>query len=267
MDLNDFWQENKRWLLGCIAGLVLFLIARSIVDGLHDARMTDVRWSKVRNQELFTRAQRKAVKEEEAALDAALSQLRTDMHYALPEKYDLKKAGDPELHWTDTYGRVRDALFNGASSADVEFPEDAFSWQQPAELDQIQKALYGVSIVEHTVNQLLAAHGSVTGKDFAAVGLRSISTFRLDQQRTGRKRYVRRRDKEITADQLIDEVKVGFKFEADNKTIHKFLENCRQAEPRIALGGLKITQGRRPAADPLVVTGEMVALTVKPIPE
>ena len=31
MDLQDFWQENKRWVLGVVAGLIVYWIGSGVV--------------------------------------------------------------------------------------------------------------------------------------------------------------------------------------------------------------------------------------------
>ena len=37
MDLNDYWQENKRFLLSIAGGLLVFLIGTMIVGGVVDS--------------------------------------------------------------------------------------------------------------------------------------------------------------------------------------------------------------------------------------
>ena len=71
MDLDDFWQENKRWVLGSVAGLLVFIIANAIVgdDGGKGRRSTAA-------GPAYTRKQMKAVADEKAALDATLAGLR-----------------------------------------------------------------------------------------------------------------------------------------------------------------------------------------------
>ena len=161
---------------------------------------------------------------------------------------------------------MRRALLDAAEADNVEFAEDDFQWPSPVERDEIQRALFGVSLVEHTVRTLLAAHTKVTGRDFEAQGLRSINSFRMDRRsRTRPRPRGIRRDQGVQIDDLIDEYKVSFKFEADNATVHEFLEGCRASRPRVTFGGLKIIQGR--PGDPLIVTGEMIALTIKDVPE
>ena len=35
MDLHDFWQENKRWILGVVLGLLVYWIGGSVITGMY----------------------------------------------------------------------------------------------------------------------------------------------------------------------------------------------------------------------------------------
>ncbi len=271
MDLNDFWQENKKWVLSCVAGLIVFLIAKSVVYntyvapvvGKYNATRSD--YSKIAAEERYLDKNLVEAKKDLAALAAKIAVLRDALHYDLADRFDLNGKGDAELHLATVYAGVRSEVFKSADEEDVEFLEKGFTWSPETEPDRIQRRLIGVSLVQHTVKQLLVAHRAVTKDNFSAIGLRSILDFKVDRNtRTGRRRS-RRRDKEVQAIDLVSEVDVQFKFEADNATIHRFLENCRAARPRVIFGALKIVPGRR-SGDPLVVTGDVRALSIKPLP-
>lgn len=267
MDLNDFWQENKRWLLGCVAGLLVFLIAKSVIGNVFDA---DGGWRAVRSvynnsakEERYQQTQLDAAKDDRDILDERLAVLRAAMHYELPTKFDLADKGDPELQWPLIYGVVRDAMFNLAYEENVDFPESSFTWGQPVGREAIQRGLISVSLVEHSVRQLIAAHKKVTERDFDALGVRSIESFHMDRGKATGRQFSRRTEGPRAQD-YVDEVKVGFKFEADNAAVQEFLENCKAAEPRIGLRSFKIVHGRLPGS-PLKVSGEVVAVILKPV--
>ena len=185
MNLEDFWQENKRWILGCGVAALLFLVAKAVIAGIYTPRWSDVRQHEVAiaRQEMFTRAQLATAVAERDQLNQTIASLVSAAHYDLDPKYDLKTVGgSPEVYWASTYGAVRRALLDAAEADNVEFAEDDFQWPSPVERDEIQRALFGVSLVEHTVRTLLAAHAKVTGRDFEAQGLRSIERFRMDRR-------------------------------------------------------------------------------------
>ncbi len=267
MDLSDFWQENKKWVLGCVAGLIVFLIAKSVVSSTYvdpvvsKYRATGSDYTKIAGEKRYLATHLAKARKDQEALGARLGALRDALHYALPEEFDLNGKGDAELWLATVFSRVRGEVFRQVREADVEFLDKAFTWSPVTEPDEIQRRLVGVSLVQHMVGQLLTAHRAVTEDDFQAVGLRSILEFKMDRmQRQGRRRSSRRDQAEQAAD-LVSEVAVKFKFEADNATIHRFLENCRTARPRVILGALKIAPGRR-SGDPLLVTGDLRALTI-----
>jgi hypothetical protein len=259
MDLDDIWQENKRWILGCIAGLLVFVIANSIIGGsFKQKRMRGATLG-----EKYKMAQLTKAKIERKTLDAELVALRAAMNHEVPKLF--VRTGDPDLYWTETYSQLRKDLFDMAHYANVEFPEASLSWHKADDAAGIDRGLVGLSLVQHLVHQLLAAHKTVIEKDFDAMGVRSIGAFTPD--RVGKGRARRRREGEpMKPEELLTEIKVGFKFEADNATVHRFIENCRGAKRCVTLGGIKITQGRQ-SGDPLTVSGEVIALTIKDIPK
>ena len=265
MELEDFWQENKRWILGCCIGLVVFVIAQSIIGERYAARWSSVNsiYRTVAAEPKYKANELRDAQTDAEELDRVFGELWEAMHYQLPDRFDVEGKGDPELYWTSTYTAVRDELFDAAFEANVEFPEDSFSWSAPTEREEIRRALVRVSLVEHMVRQLIAAHESVTDGNFDALGLYSIGEFSGEagtrQGRPGR----RLSSRPEPADQVAEE-RIGFEFEADNATLHEFLENCRSARPRVAVDEIRVERGRRPG-DPLRITGALIALSIAPI--
>ena len=271
MDLNDFWQENKKWVLSCVAGLIVFLIAKSVVYNTYVApvvskyKSTRGDYSKIAGEGRYLDKHLSSARQDRDALTERLSVLRDALHFDLADRFDLNGKGDAELHLATVYAGVRSEVFKSADDEDVEFLEKGFTWSPETEAEKIQRRLIGVNLVQHCVAQLLAAHRVVIQEDFSATGLRSILDFKMDREARTSRRRSGRRDKSVRASDLVSEVSVKFKFEADNATIHRFLENCRTARPRVILGAFKVVPGRR-SGDPLVVTGDIRALTVKPLP-
>ncbi|MCA8956321.1 MAG: hypothetical protein KDC87_09615 [Planctomycetes bacterium] len=271
MDLNDFWQESKQWLLGCAIGFLVFLIGYTVIDRLYNAKGRELHAAAASVQRrlvkdpMYQQQQQQQAQERFQELDRTLNSLREAMHFDLPERFDLKGKGDAELHWSSTYGAVRQALYRAANELNIDFPEDAFTWSAPTERDEIQRALVGASMVELAVQHLLAAHKTVTGKSYEALGLRAILDFKMDRRSRSRGRS-KKPGERPTAEELVEETRVRFKFEADNATVHQFVENCRVGRPRLQVATLKITRGRR-SGDPLTVTGELRTLRIKSLEE
>ena len=258
MDLDDFWQENKRWVLGCLAGLLIFVIAYNVFadgpkKGSKAGSMKDV----------YKSAQLTSIRKDKTSLDQTLADLRKAMHYEVPPEFI--REGQPGLFWATTYISLRTNLIDLAEAENVQFPEDSFAWQPDTGAAAIDRALVGCSLVQFAVTALLDAHRSVTAADFDAPGLRDIGKFEANRAR-GPRRNRRRADDPIEAEELIEEVKVRFLFRADHTTLHRFLENCRTGKRRVTLGTLKVVRGKT-SGDPLTVSGEIVALTIKPIPK
>ena len=263
MDLHDFWEENKKWILGVVAGLVVFLIAKAVVTGMYDTKAKNP-YSGQFNDPIYQNAELEKARADQRRLDDTLEGLFAAARFQLPDGFDLTGKGDAEIYWQRTYTQLRRALRDEAYELNVEFPEPSFTWQVPtAERAEVERALVGACVVKHIATQLFAAHRSVTEKNFEALGLREFGQFALDRARKSTRRSSR--DKGLQVQDLLEEVGVQFKFLCDHATLHQFLENCRATSPRIGLKALKIVHGRRPG-DPLVVQGTAVALTIKDIP-
>ena len=62
MDVQEFWQENKRWVLGVVAGAIVFWIGRSVVDSMFGARDAEAKSSRaaiaITKEKRFDAAQR-----------------------------------------------------------------------------------------------------------------------------------------------------------------------------------------------------------------
>ncbi len=88
MDLDDYWQENKRFIITVVAGLVVFLIGTLIVNGLVDSDLrkalrarTGYRNS-LNNKARHTSADKTRARDDNEALMASFEALRGGVEFA-----------------------------------------------------------------------------------------------------------------------------------------------------------------------------------------
>ena len=272
MDLHELWQENKRWILSCVAGLLLFWIAHSVIGTYFDdanASSRIQRMIKAIKKEQYRKGELNQAREEQARVHEVFDKVHKAMHMPVPDTYRLQGKGDPELYWVRRRREVTDHLMNITAEANVELAETAFRWPKPVAPDEIQRSLIGLCVLDQAVQRIVEAHRRVTGADLEAVGLRTIKRLQImSVQRSPRVRRRRTRgeeDQKLPAD-FVRSYRLSFDFDADYRTTHRFLESCRQSDLPLGLDDLTIELGRRPG-DPVKVKCKLVALVVAPLEE
>lgn len=262
MDLNDLWQENKRWILGCALGLVVFWIGWSVIHATFDPGPTlrAIRNLErtVRGGEFYDRAAFQAAREESEMLAEAVQRLREALVFKLDPDFSLEGKGDPDLHWDVMSRRVRGDLVRRADEAGVAFAESDLEWGSYDSLEEFRAALVQLCLVDHAVRRLLAAHERVRAAGVEAPGLVAIESFKLGGSRGRRGGSVRVRKQEGP----VREDRVRFEVRADAATLALFLEACRAQSPPIGVHELRVTPGRRPG-DPLTIKGTLTAIRVE----
>lgn len=271
MDLHEVWQENKRWILSCVAGLLVFWIAYSIIAGIYDS---DVVTSSIRNARSAISAEQYRVPQLRLANDihrrvqATFDELRAAMHLPVPEGFRVPAGEDHELFWARRKRQVADRLLNLAAEANVDLREGAFRWPSPVERTDIERALIGLCVLDQAVQRLIRAHHTVVNAHPDAVGLRSIRRLQIDTKKPSRAVGLRDRAKDDKrAEDYLKVYRVDFDLLAGYRTADRFLWSCRNSTMPLGLEDLEISQGKQRTGEPLRVKGKVVGLVVAPLRE
>ncbi len=263
MDLNEFWQENKRWVQACLGGLLVFWMAWMIISNVYDSGTS--RTAKairvIRDDDLYRRAAKDAVEQESEVLQASLQELRQAMDFVVAPEFSLQGKGDPELHWIRMESQTRDALLAQAGILGVALSEESFQWQAPVGREAIARQCIGLNLVQEALQRLYAAHETVRSQEPQALGLRAIQQCRMANAKGERRRRTGSRGRQ-QSQSLTEEVVVNLNMQLDYATLRQFLESCRSQEPPISLRSLKVQQGDR-SGDPLLVQCQLLALLVQ----
>lgn len=270
MDFQDLWQEHKKWILGVVAGVIVFLVARGVVRSVYDGddaerRVTTVVRS-VRGQDLYSADERKRIDEEGRALAALEARLRSAQEFVPAEDYVLAGKGDPDTWFDVVQRRVRSRLLSRAQASGVEFADRDLKWPAPVGREEIRTTLIGLAVLEQAAERLLDAGATVRSADPEALGLQSVDALAVDpkqQGRTQRRGRVRRTGDSTDIGERVEEFTVSFTFRCDYATLARFFESCRGQDPVLTLlPELKIQQGNQ-IGDPLIVKGRLSGLSVK----
>lgn len=263
MDFHEIWQENKRWILGCVAGLLLFWIGRSVIDSIYDTKTVDdsIRSSNSKiSAPQYRKKQLAAATADSEKLERAYQVVEQAMALKVPERFDLEGKGDPDLYWVQQKSQVRDALLNLAAEANVDLGEGAFQWPAPVQREEIRIALVGLHVLDEAVRRLIQAHQDLLRKQPDALGLREIAQLKIESPKS--RSFARA--SEFQPDDHVDPYTVSFTARVDYRTVHDFLERCRVPGRPIGLEDPSLEQGRR-SGEPLTFKGRFVGCVVKPL--
>jgi hypothetical protein len=270
MDVGSFVQENKRWLLGCATGLVVFFVARSIVGSIYDPgpdrRAARGVVQNAQTSEVYDRSGLAAAIAEQDELQKARAGLESEIGFRRGAEFSFEGKGLSPDEFLGKVGRERKlAILKAASERDVQVdPNRDLTWPQaPNGLDEIRAALFGLELIDETCSRLFAAHDAVKAKDNQAQGLTALKVG-VEARRSARRAPVRgQKPGQVDVREFLEQERVLFEFRSDEATAMQFLESLRRKDRTLTLEpGFKMTHtGRR--ADPVVVSGSVVGIAFK----
>jgi hypothetical protein len=266
MDVSAFIQENKRWLLGCLLGLVVFFVGRSVVSAMYDpAPVRAQAFAAVSSlpREVYANQTLQALESEAVSLESARRQLEEALAFKQGKTYRLEGQAMAPDQYLGKVGRdLKLRIQRAAAERDVEVKERrGLSWPSATKTDEIRAVLFGLELLDEATQRLFAAHDAVRAADTQAMGLMSIS-FVIDEQRQGRN--VRRRRDEVDPAEGLQMQQVQFEIEADEQTVMRFLESLRVPGRTLALAGEGLVWTRpQQVGDPTKVKGRLLGVAFK----
>lgn len=270
MDFAELWQEHKRWLMGCAAGLLVYLIGGMVIGSIYstDSVTSEILRLQRRFQpgEMYKPEALALARQERGQLDEELERLRAALEFKPEPRFLLEGRSEPEdLHFSRVQRDLQRELLDRANNLNVELARGDLQWPR-AVGDEIPEVLMGLGLLDQAVTRLLDAHEVVVEEDPEALGLEVIESFRVDGSLAGRSRgratrISRRRQAYDPADSL-EEQTVSFSFRADTRTTTLFFEACRNPENPIVLAELSVHQGQ--PGETLQVKGKLAAIAFRP---
>jgi hypothetical protein len=158
MDLNDYWQENKRFVTSVAAGLMAFWIGNMVINkSLGDAvtlisRSVSSTEADLRGISLTT-ADLGRAKAENAALKEAVSELEGRIAFQVRDGYALDPAGSSVSNqYFSQVSSVREELSREAGRLGVSIPDDlGLPALAPTREDELERYLEAFDLVERLV--------------------------------------------------------------------------------------------------------------------
>ena len=286
MDLNDLWQEHKTWILGIVAGLIVFLVANSVIGGSFGTQTT--LGAIARHKGSVARGDMYGEQEEREAQKLAKQlkervELLERRSYFLPQdRYLLEGKGDFSTHYLTVTSQDEARMRRAMNTANVDFLAGNLGLpaSSPTERDEVQRMLLGLDLVTDSMTRLLAASDEVLTELPGQHGLRAVEKIQIEAAPRRRPRGTRGTNAPV---ELGEQVTVRIVLRADSVTLERWLERLlgegpprkkdgddeggarpMQVGPRpILLKALQAEDVGRESGEPLKVSVTLLALIAK----
>lgn len=163
MDLDGYWQENKRFVTSVAGGGVAFLVLWWLVDSnLGDnLRRMEARRTRLRSdlaEPMYANADLERAQSENDALRASVAALREHSDFQARPEFALRPGEAPSSRYVTVVSGVRDTLLQDAGRAGLVVPADlGLPTLAPTREAEIERTLEALDAVERLVRLAIAA--------------------------------------------------------------------------------------------------------------
>jgi hypothetical protein len=162
MDLSDYWQQNKRFVLTVGAGAVTFLVGLAIVDGVYGGELRSLQRTVARAESdlrapRFAKADLDAAEKRNEELQRALAELGSAVTFQTRQGFALDPAaGSPTNQYFDLVARTRDELLRRARRTSLRTPGDiGLPALSPTQTVEIERYMQAVDLIDRVVNMAM----------------------------------------------------------------------------------------------------------------
>lgn len=158
MDLNEYWQENKRFVTLVALGLLVFLVAQlslksTYQGGLNEAKLSISAMQRGLRNTMHTASQRDEAQRQNDELRAAVEALSEIVEFQARPDFRLDPAqGSGSNQYLRALTRVRDDLIPRANRANLEI-EDGLGMPRlsPTREEEIERYLEALDVIDTIV--------------------------------------------------------------------------------------------------------------------
>lgn len=159
MDLNDYWQENKRFVMTVASGLVVFAIGSQIIGSTIGADLKQERGSLARKTTEYRKSRYlpsdlTLAREENAKLEGVVAELAGRVGFVPRPEFVLDPArGSAGIQYFDEVSRVREGLLRRANRNNVRIvPDLGLPALAPTRDDEIERHLEALDVIDRVLN-------------------------------------------------------------------------------------------------------------------
>lgn len=260
MDIGAFVQENRRWLIGCAIGGLLWWIGGAVVDSVWSAGA--VRLPRMSLDTVYDDAALASAREQQQAVRVERERLEHELAFVPAPPY-TEWNGSADQHLFQVGSDLRRAVVDGAGLRGVSVAADDVSWSTAeVGVDAIRRVLVGLDAIDAVQRRLFAAHDAARAADEDADGLQAILSIRLQPHARRTVRGRRPQRGEVDLDELLDAQQLTLHFQADEATVKGFLEACREPGRTLLVESFSQAGPSRPG-ELCTVKATLAAITFK----
>ena len=266
MDVGAFVQENKRWLLCVAGGGLVWLIGSAVIGSIYDADSVRAEGrSIVRSAgaaEMYDRGALAQAREEAEKLTAERQKLQAELAFVPTAKFTLSGQGAPDQYLFLVARTLKQGILDAANDRDVQVVEKDVSWLAPTGVDEIRSMLFGLELVDEFSKRLFAAHDAVRAARPEAIGLRAITSCKVESRQGARTARATTKPGEVDLRDHVVQERISFQFQSDAETLRAFMESCRQPNRTLVLDSLQVVGPPR-GGEPCSIKGVLQGIAFK----
>lgn len=163
MDLNDVWQNHRRFILGVGAGLLVLVVGKVVIGTMWDATgagsAASARLAKLNKVETVQKSELSAVLGANTRDGERIDELSQRMRFKPDPRYVLdKNEKTPDLRFTEIRSQATEALVDVAARGNIRVDETlGLPPFTPAGREAIQRYLLGLNVVQEVVESAILA--------------------------------------------------------------------------------------------------------------
>jgi len=161
MDFNDYWQENKRFVISVAIGAVIYLIASMMISSSVGADLAKVKLSLNRverdlSKGRFSTTDKSRAEDQNEALQVAVTELTGLVTFQPRPEFDLDTSRPVGSQYVERVAAVRDELMRRAGRRKVRLPEDlGLPALAPTRDEEILRHLHALDLIERVISQAI----------------------------------------------------------------------------------------------------------------
>ncbi len=159
MDLNEYWQENKRFVLSVLGGCIVFLIVNQVVDSaigddLRAQRRTRTSVEKKLKDPRFGAQDLARARSQYSSLIAAQEELAKSVGYPTRPEFQLDpQKGSAGGQYFSIGSNVREDLLRRAGARNIRVAQDlGLPALAPTREDELARHLDALDLLERVIN-------------------------------------------------------------------------------------------------------------------
>jgi len=164
MDLNDYWQENKKFLTLVIGGLIVFLIGQMLIGSTLESKLKGAN-SRVKRakrdlrDEMYSSQQLANLTAENEELQIVVDTLRQAVEFQVRDEFRLQDDGGRATNqFFSIVSNARDAILKHAGREGVRLPDDlGLPGLSPTHEDEIVRTLEAIDVIDRSLRLGISA--------------------------------------------------------------------------------------------------------------